>query len=78
MFIGAEKPTYKAARSGDHVRSCYVSTPSSSPVVPRGLAGTCSHRRDNSGLYNRLSCLSTLPRRRKMVNILTKKEWAYA
>ena len=77
-MIGAQEFTIKVARSGDHVRSCYVSTPSSSPVVPRGLAGTCSHRRDNSGLYNRLSCLSTLPRRRKMVNILTKKEWAYA
>lgn len=77
-MVGAQKFTYQATRSRNYVRSCYVFAPSGSSVVSGGLAGTCDHRRDNSGLYNRLSCLSTLPRRRKMVNILTKKEWAYA
>ena len=78
MFIGAEKPTYKAARSGDHVRSCYVFAPSGSSVVSRGLASACDHRRDSSDLHHRLAGLRPFPEWRKMVGTLTKKEWAYA
>ena len=77
-MVGTQKFTYQATRSRDYVRSCYVFAPSGSSVVFRGLASACDHRRDNSSLHNRILCLPTLPRRRKMVRTLIKKEWAYA
>lgn len=77
-MVGTQKFTHQATRSGDHVRSCYVFAPSGSSVVSGGLAGTCDHCRDNSGLYNRLAGLRSFPEWRKMVGTLTKKEWAYA
>lgn len=78
MSIGPKEFSHQTTRSGDYVCSCYVFAPSGSSVVSGGLAGACDHRRDNSSLHNRISCLPTLPRRRKMVGTLTKKEWAYA
>lgn len=78
MSSGAQESTIKIARSSDYVCSCYVFAPSGSSVVSRGLAGTCDHRRDSSGLHHRLAGLRPFPEWRKMVGTLTKKEWAYA
>ena len=78
MSSGAQESTIKIARSSDYVRSCYVSTPGGGSLASRGLAGTCSHCRDSSGLYNCLAGLRSFPEWRKMVGTLTKKEWAYA
>lgn len=77
-MIGPQKFTHQATRSGDYVCACYVFAPGSGSVVSRGLASACSYRRDKSGLHHRLAGLRPFPRRRKMVDTLTKKEWAYA
>lgn len=77
-MVGTQKFAHQATRSGDHVRSSYVSTQNSGPVVSGGLAGTCDHCRDDPALHHRLAGLHLFPEWRKMVGTSTKKEWAYA